>query len=273
MIAVPAILTLGVLGLLALSRETEPSAQDLDREVARYGQLIAENRLDEIDPAKLDALAKNLEKAGRALEMTQVNAWALYVRSVKRGVPAKLPPGLPASNSPTPTSPNTTPSALPAPVQARITMLLQQGEAASPFALEALAAEVEQIAPDNFAVQALRALAAQNRALMMPPPVQGVPRRAAYVAPRVGQYAYAPNAARSPEGLFVPPGVSRQMKCNHQGGCVLFRTPGSLYPSDVVVPFNARVVVLADQGAWFETVYGGRRGWLPKNEFVEFVAT
>jgi len=82
---------------------------------------------------------------------------------------------------------------------------------------------------------------------------------------------YVQNTANMPyEGAFAAPSPPRSaMRCNEQGGCALYQTPSSLYPTTITVPMNMRVAALSEQGEWFETVYGGRRGWLPRSQFVD----
>lgn len=286
---IPAIITVGILGALALTRETQPSPSELDAQMAMYGRMIAEGRAREIDPGQLQALATHLRNAGRTNEAALVETWLSAVRFAKQGRGNGDPPIA------TPMTPDRAAAPLPSALQARVTQLTQQGEAASPFALEQLAGEIERVSPGNYAVEALRSLARANRALMealrpdvrIPAPIQGAPpafafaplsgpsfapRAAPVMTPRFSPFgqpffnAAAPMTAQAP--LHVEPSVaSRPLRCTDRSGCALFASPSRLYPTGAVIPFMNAVAVLGEEGEWLRVLHGTTRGWVPKDQF------
>lgn len=312
---VPALITAGILGALVLTRETEPSSTALDAEMSALGQAVATNPTS-VDPGRLDALANHLRKAGRTAEASTVEAWAIYVRAIKRGVqPPALPPGLPNMSVPAlppgpmpsgpvpppppPPASSTPASSVPEVLRSRATTLLAMGTAASPFALESLANEIDTITPGDPMVNALRRQADENRALMRSPPqpapvqpappVQGAPYGYAYAqhgavpspaqvfapfAPIFRQThpqahpAAPPVQAASPIYPIAEPAPARKrVRCTHPNGCSLYRTPASLYPSGVSVPAMTVAYVEREEGPWVYVRFGTQQGWAPRDAF------
>lgn len=310
---IPSLITAGILGALYVTRETEPSSSALDAEMNALGQSVATNPAT-VDPGRLDALANHLRKAGRTTEASTVEAWAIYVRAIKRGVQPALPPGLPNMSVPqlppaqVPSPSTSSPAPMPAPpapappapvgipvaLQSRATSLLAMGTAASPFALESLANEIDTMTPGHPLVNQLRAQADANRALMQQPapqaPVQGMPY----------PYAYAQHGAvPSPQQVFAPfapifrsvhparnvaspapapsaspiypiaeePAPRKRVRCTNPAGCTLYRTPGSLYPSGVTIPAMTVAYVEREEGAWVYVRFGTQQGWAPREAF------
>lgn len=148
----------------------------------------------------------------------------------------------------------------------RYRQLIDQGDAASPFALEQLATEIERAAPGSDAVAALRSLARANRALLQvlqqpnnAPPIQGVPRPT--VSYQRSAISYQPSA------ISYPRPRSASVRCADRAGCTIYRTPARLYPTSVTIPFMTAVHVDGEDGDFLQILHGTTRGWVPKEQF------
>ena len=139
----------------------------------------------EIDTDQLVAFANQIDAAlpGRP-EPAQLRMLATQILGVVEPTGAEMP--------------------LPPPLTARASSLLAMGAAASPFALESLANEIDTMSPGHMVVNALRRQADMNRGLGTPPvqespPVQGRPHSYGYGYARTGQTP----GPRGPAGMFA----------------------------------------------------------------------